>query len=299
MEHSTSVQLHSGLARGRNQVKRSHNKNLFTPSRSSSSSSSSSTSSTSSSNSSNSSTESSSSGTTSSSSSSNMSKKPRLTESTRQQEFLNFPDPRSVLVNELDSTATRNGFRAIIVPKVSALSVFSQGKSGPGMPSCLGMTAPATPTEFADKVFIQVTDNLEPFCSQKEAKRTLVVDFQDYLELYRFFLQDWTMIFSKMKSNIKHMREGSQAIRLSNFLSFYNHGYTVYTTTLGRRLELCARSDSQDKCLDRVTCWLKLNTSDKQVQQLEIPSCTLAEMFSDKKAFEMLSSLLYKETGQH
>lgn len=204
----------------------------------------------------------------------------------RYQEFGNYCDPAAVLVHELESSVNMHGFRAVVVTQKAAMNHSS-------IPAHLGI--PHTEA-IAGKVFIQIAHYNERFVAHTDAKLKFVVDIDEYLELYKFFHYDWPRVVAKIKFNIRHMREATQPIRLTNHLYFYHHGYTIYKTTLGQKLLLRARSDSQDKVMDRVTCWIKYAdiTAPHSNNQLELPLNTLHDMFSDKRALEMLTAHVYK-----
>lgn len=157
-----------------------------------------------------------------------------------------------------------------------------------------------------------MTHCLEDFVAQNVAKNSMVITLFDYVCLHHFFMQEWSLVAAKLHSNVNKMRSGNQPVMLTPHLSFYNHGYAMYTTTLGNHLKLSARTDSQDKCLDRITCWLTnfleitlptapapttltTTTTGTANKELEIPVVTLAQLFADKRAFDTLYRLVYKD----
>lgn len=216
----------------------------------------------------------------------------------RKQEFVNCCDPTTVLVHELESSVNMHGFRAVIISQRAAMHYFKNPNTS--IPAHLGIPQADHLSHLSGKVYIQIAHYNERFVAHADASNKIIINVDEYLDLYNFFHHDWPKVVSKIKFNIRSMREGTQPIRLTNHLYFYNNGYTIYKTTLGQKLLFRARSDSQDKMMDRVTCWIKYAdvTLPHSNSQLELPVNTLHDMFSDKRALDLLTAHVYKDVRQ-
>jgi len=160
----------------------------------------------------------------------------------------NRPDLKSVLVHSQPSSYKQYGFRAILC--------FD---SKPLIPTHLGLPEL---DNYEDKVFLQVAGENQGFILQSQQAPhhwMMEINTTDYIVLLQFINREWNLLTSKLNYQLKMMREGTEPIRISNQLAFYNHGSSYFKTNISSHLVLKAWIESGDGkgiihcCLEKMT----------------------------------------------
>jgi len=180
--------------------------------------------------------------------------------------YFNAPDPQSVLVHAIPSGAEEEGFQAILClhPR-------------PDIPSHLGLPMSSN---YEEKAFLQVSLPNATFVQQTQAHRanSMQITVTEYLILLNFIESDWPRLSSKLESQLITMREGTDPVYMTGYLTFYNHGSSHYRVSLSSRLAFAACIESRNS-KNAIKAWLErrplLDQNDYQEMVLPMPSLAL------------------------
>lgn len=202
------------------------------------------------------------------------------------QEFTNQPDPRSVLCHAVHSWSASGGLQAI-------LSFDKQ----PKCPESLGLPKS---DDMSNLVYLQVSPKCSPFepFTVTPPEHSLVLCVENYMHLYQFFSQTWSLVRSKLLSNAQVMIEGKEALLLSSNLYFFGHGTSTYKARLGKDLYITATIKSKDtvavvpapnRGADSETTPEPITiTVTKNDKSLKLPLQATTKLFSDVSAYQVL-----------
>lgn len=180
--------------------------------------------------------------------------------------YFNAPDPQSVLVHAIPSGADDEGFQAILClhPR-------------PDLPSHLGVPVSSN---YEEKAFLQVSLANSMFVQQTQAHRanSMQITVTEYLILLNFIENEWPRLSSKLESQLITMREGTDPIYITGYLTFYNHGSSHFRVSLSSRLSFAACIESRDS-KKKIKAWLERrplsDQNDYQEMVLPMPSLVL------------------------
>ena len=194
--------------------------------------------------------------------------------------YYNKPDTKSLLAHSYSSSFTHPGLQAILC-----------FYSNPIIPSHLGLPHL---DNYEDKVFLQVASEDQPFLLQTHAAhgQSMQINVTEYLILLQFVQKEWSRLESKLRYQLKTMRQGTDPISITGHLVFYNNGSSHFKTSLSSRLGLKAWIESgDDKAAIHACLEKKLDGADA-FEWMPLPMESLATLAKDTIGFKAMTDML-------
>lgn len=187
------------------------------------------------------------------------------------------PDPQSVLVHSIPSGSLEEGFQAILCLHPE-----------PDIPPHLGLP---TLNTYEEKAFLQVSLPNCMFVQQTHANRaySMQITVTEYLILLHFIEEEWPRLSSKLSSQLTTMREGTDPIFMTGYLTFYKHGSSHFRVSLSSRLSFVACIESRQS-ENTIKAWLERRPLSDQndYQELVLPMPSLALLIQDSPGMKAL-----------
>ena len=205
---------------------------------------------------------------------------PFVVPSTFDSVYYNKPDTKSLLVHSYSSSFTHQGLQAVLC-----------FYSNPIVPSHIGLPSL---DNYEDKVFLQVASEDQPFLLQTHAVRgqSMQINVTEYLILLQFVQKDWTRLESKLRYQLKTMRQGTDPISITGHLVFYNNGSSHFKTSLSSRLVLKAWIESGDDKGTIHACLEKTLDGADGTEWLPLPMESLVTLAKDTVGFKSMTDML-------
>ena len=148
--------------------------------------------------------------------------------------FSKLAAKNALLVHYFNSSSQESGLQALIVPTMESALGLPKGE----LPS----------TILAQHVYIQLAEKGCSFSTfQKASSRgqAIILPLEVYLQLLKFFANDYVLIEKKFKHDIQIMKDKSETIFIENGLGFIGHGYCIYKHYFNNETVLDIRAESQ------------------------------------------------------
>lgn len=199
-----------------------------------------------------------------------------------EQEFSNRADAKSVWSHCLASTSVDGGLQAII-----------SFEKHPVWPEHLGLPKL---DDMTNLVFLQVTEPFQLFTKHVEAppSKCLIVSLENYLHLYQFFFQHWSIICSKLVCNANQMIEGQEGLPIATNLYFFSNGSSHYKARLGKDLLVMASIQTKEASSNGASQPNLTVIIVKNDITLHLPLSTAIKLFSDMQAYNAIKQRGYK-----
>ena len=146
------------------------------------------------------------------------------------QVFAKHPNKDALLVHFVPSHLKEPGVQALVV-----LSVESSGVAG--------LPTPSLPRH----VYFQVAPKGGSFVDFGEAKNACLLSLELYLQILGFFAEEYPRIESKIKHELRAMREENLPVLIEPGLGFIGHGYCVYKHQFNGETVIDIRAESKNK----------------------------------------------------
>lgn len=191
--------------------------------------------------------------------------------------YYTTPNPESVLVHAIPSGSDDEGFQAILCLHPE-----------PNLPPHLGLPALTT---YEEKAFLQVSVPGSSFVQQVHANRacSMQITVTEYLILLHFIESEWPRLHAKLESQLTTMREGTDPIYMTGYLTFYKHGSSHFRVSLSSRLSFvaCIESTTSDST---IKAWLERRPLSDQndYQEMVLPMQSLALLIQDAAGMKVL-----------
>lgn len=201
----------------------------------------------------------------------------------REEKLENVPLSTPVISHSLESSSNSGGLQCIAV--LDPRQPFA---------ACLGL--PDHKTVAPNTCFLQVSEPLEMFKPQEKADpdKTLVLSFEDYLQLYAFFLQRWPVVCGKLMEQTGGMQDPEIWVSFADNLHFLGLGFCRYSARLGEDLRFKAETKVKEvKCNQLVFLEASVGKGENSVV---LPLDTAVKLFAKADGYHALRAI-YKKGG--